>query len=322
MKATHMHPFETALSVSVEDIEFELRGHHPSPWADFLLNPRRLRGSDFLMRWSQGVWSEERLTQAVNQTEKYFALGYGPSGTAPDNDPRAFELYFERLEQAGLGRVKRPDLLIFRKEDENRIARIIQKLGGVQELPFISEADARMKELLSDALIAIECENSLWRAKQMPSYGAELTAQRRLGGQLGLKKTAVLPTVILKEEDRTPLRSWQQQAGVQIHIWHVFYDLAFGLSFDTAENLINSGLIEPTVQTFQAPGGATSKKIIYKFYYHYAYQLGEAQEEPTLAPAHIEDKNGHILPYVKFVGGSLALSPEALQVLNEASKKD
>lgn len=99
----------------------------------------------------------------------------------------------------------------------------------------------------------------------------------------------------------------------------MFYDLAFGLSLDEAERLIESGLIEPTAQTFQAPGGATSKKVIYKFYYHYAYPLGEAVEEPTLLPAHIEDKNGHILPYVRFVGGSLSLNDEALKVLAEIS---
>ena len=114
----------------------------------------------------------------------------------------------------------------------------------------------------------------------MPDYESELKPQRRLGGQLGLKKSAVLPTVIIKEEDRLPLRKWQEQRGVKIHIWHVFYDLAFGLALDTAEDLLVSGKIEPTVQTLQAPGGATSRKTIYKFYYHYAYSLGEAKEEP------------------------------------------
>lgn len=49
-----MHPFEEILSVSVEDIEFALRGCFAAEWASFVLNPRRLRGSDFLMRWSQG----------------------------------------------------------------------------------------------------------------------------------------------------------------------------------------------------------------------------------------------------------------------------
>ena len=309
-----MHPFEKALSVSKENIALELRDFPALPWADFLLNPRRLRGSDFLMRWSQGVWSESRLTEAVNRTEKYFAIPYGPSGTAPTDDVRAFELYFERLEAAGLGKIKRPDLLVFKKSDEQDVKKILKSVGGLQELPFTVEE--KLKPLLEKALIAVECENSLWKSKKMPDYATEFSPQRRLGGKLGLKKTAVLPTVIVKEEDRPPLKEWQKNSGVKIHVWHVFYDQAFGISLDEVERLIGEGLIQPTIQTFQAPGGATTKKAIYKIYYRYAYPLGEAVEEPSLVSDFVEDKNGHILPYVKFHGGKLILREDAIKVLN------
>jgi hypothetical protein len=60
-------------------------------------------------------------------------------------------------------------------------------------------------------------------------FGVPLKPQKRLGGKLGLAKNAVLPTIILKDEDRRPLLEWQAQRQVPIHIWHVFYDLAFGL---------------------------------------------------------------------------------------------
>jgi hypothetical protein len=129
--------------------------------------------------------------------------------------------------------------------------------------------------------------------------------QKRLGVKLGFSKTAVLPTVILNEEDRIPLCKWQHGNKIPIHIWHVFFDKAYGLLFDEAQRLVDEGLILPTEQVFQAPGGAPTKKAIYKYYYHYAYPLGIANERPQLVPAYIEDKNGHILPYVKFEGGSL-----------------
>jgi len=316
MASSLRHPFERCLSVRADELLLELRGACSVPWADFLLNPRRLRGSDFLMRWSQGQWSEERLTDAVRATGRYFALPYGPSGTAPDDDIRAFELYFERLEKAGLGKVKRPDLLVFPAAKEQIVGDKIKSLGGVGELPFTPEDDPRMKELLSWAIVAVECENSLWRASKMPDYGVQLKPQRRMQGKLGLKKSAVLPTVIMKEEDRQPLHKWQTTHGLPIHVWHVFYDLAFGIAFSEAERLIREGLIEPTIQVFQAPGGATTQKSIYKFYYHYAYRLGEAIGEPRLAPKIIDDKNGHILPYVTFEGGNLRLSAEALKVLD------
>lgn len=97
----------------------------------------------------------------------------------------------------------------------------------------------------------------------------------------------------------------------------MFFDRAYGLSFNEAQRFIDEGLILPTEQIFQAPGGATTRKILYKYYYHYAYLLGVANERPELIPAFIEDKNGHILPYVKFEGGSLALSKEAIDLLQQ-----
>lgn len=308
-----MHPFESLISISFEEIEFSLRSCGDVPWSPFVLNPRRLRGSDFLMRWSQGVWSEKRLMEAVNKSGKHFAVPYGPSGTAPANDVRAFELYFERLENAGLGNIKRPDLLIFKKSDNKAIKQFLNEIGGVQELPFLAEA--KLKPLLDKAIVAIECETSLWKSKRMPDYKTEFSAQKRLGGKLGLRKNAVLPTIIIKEEDMAPLIRWQTQNHIPIHIWHVFYDQAFGIALSSAARLVKRGLIEPTIQVFQAPGGATTKKVIYKIYYHYGYQVGISSKDPTLISAHIEDKNGHILPYVKFDGGNLVLCAEVLQIL-------
>jgi hypothetical protein len=315
-----MRSFDDVLSVPAEELEIELRGPCPVPWADFILNPRRLRGSDFLMRWSQGVWSEHLLIQAVEATGRYVALPYGPSGTAPDHDVKAFELYFERLEKAGLGQLKRPDLLIFRRADQPRVQAIVQELGGVGELPFTQEDGTPLEELVARAILAVECENSLWRARQMPDYGSELRPMNRLGGQLGLKKGAVLPTVIVKEEDRLPLRDWQRRRGLTIHVWHAFYDLAFGIALDSVEDLIRSGKIEAKEQVYQAPGGATTTKITYNVYYHYAYPLAESVEEPKLIADHITDKNGHILPYVKFQGGRFVISDDALRVLQQQSE--
>lgn len=158
-----MHPFEKALEVAEVEVESLIYGFGEEGWLEFWLNPRRLRGSDFLMRWSQGQWSEERLIEAINGTDSFYALPYGPSSVAPDSDLREFELYFERLEAAGAAGVKRPDLLIFRSADKAAVQSMVEKLGGVQELPFTREDDPLMKGLIARALLAVECENSLWR---------------------------------------------------------------------------------------------------------------------------------------------------------------
>jgi hypothetical protein len=82
--------------------------------------------------------------------------------------------------------------------------------------------------------------------------------------------------------------------------------------------LIAEGLIEPRQQVFQASGGATTTKATYNIYYHYAYELAVSREEPQLVAASITDKNGHVLPYVRFEGGSLTLADAALDVLEAA----
>lgn len=310
-----MHYFERQLLVPSTDSELDLQFLEDCPWLDFLLNPRRLRGSDFLMRWSQGEWSESRIVDAVNDTREFYALPYGPSSTAPDDDVRAYELYFERLEKAGLKDMKRPDILVFPKKKQHDISEIIAQLGGLEELPFTSEDDERIKTLLSKAIIAVESENSLWKAGQMPNYKDELRPMRRLGGKPGLPKGAVLPTITIKEEDRVPLRTWQEQRGVKIHVWQVFYDLAFGISLDRSDEVIREGLIQAREQTYQAPGGATTKKAIYFIYHHYAYELGSVLQEPTLRAKSLIDKNGHVLPFVVFEGGKMQLQNEAIGVL-------
>jgi len=131
------------------------------------------------MRWSQGRWSEDLLIGAVNMTERYFALPYGPSSAAPDDDVRAFELYFERLDRAGLGSLKRPDLLVFPSSERSSVEAAVGQVGGVGELPFTPEDASAIQALLARSVLAVECENSLWKCRQMPDFGADLRPQRR-----------------------------------------------------------------------------------------------------------------------------------------------
>lgn len=324
-----MHPtnkprpdlFDTVFSSPMEVIDWQLCGHLSLPWADFLLNPRRLRGSDFLMRWRQGVWSERQIVESVARTGRFTAIPYGPSSAAPDDDPRAHELYFERLEGAGRAGVKRPDLLIAPVAYRKEVEAILSEVGGSAELPFLEETDSRLRQLLRLSTLAVECENSLWCAKEMPDYGRPLRPMRRLDGRPGLPKNAILPTVILKHEDLHRLVTWQDEQGIPIHIWQVFYDFAFGIGLDEARRVIDTGLIGATKQRFQAPGGASSDKNIYKIYYHYAYELGRMAAEPRLVADHIKDRNGHILPYVRFEGGDLELGDRALGLLDDLRRE-
>ncbi len=313
-----MDLYDSYLNVGDEDIEIVLQDAYSLQWADFWLNPRYLRGADFLMRWSQGAWSEERLIEAINATGRYYALPYGPSGVAPE-EPRELELYFERLQAAGLDDSKRPDILIFPVDARQAIDDAVERLGGKTELPFTPDDAILEENILNRAVLAVECENSLWIASRMPAYGKLLRPMARLGQKCGMPKGAVLPTIIIKNQDRVPLHTWEERFGVPIHIWHVFYDLAFGIALDRAEKLITEGDIEVTTQVFQAPSGATTEKGIYKIYYHHAYLLAESTEEAELIADKIIDRNGHILPYVRFEGGALRIAETALVELAKAA---
>jgi len=171
--------FEQFLQTTAVDLDFFLPDLFSQVLCEFYLNPRYLRGSDFLMRFSQGRWAEDILIRTINATEDFHAIPYGPSSVAP-SDPWEMELYFERLDKAGaIG--KRPDLLILPQADYEVIRLQLEDIG-LADLPFTSEEDLAF--LRSRAIAAAEVENSLWVARMMPDYGkgvklTELIAKTR-----------------------------------------------------------------------------------------------------------------------------------------------
>ena len=140
-------------------------------------------------------------------------------------------------------------------------------------------------------------------------FCAQSEAHRHLKGFL---ESAKVPTVIIKDEDLRPLVEWETNFNIPIFVFHVFYDEAYYISLEAALELIDKGVILPTEQIFYAPGGATTQKYIYKIWYTLARPLGTMTREPDMAAKFVQDKNGHILPYVHFSGGQMALSEEIL----------
>lgn len=319
--APHHDLFDSVFSSPGEDIEWEFRGHPPLPREDFRLGSRRLCGSDFLTRWHRGVRSTRQIVESVARTGRFVAIPYGPSSVAPGDDPRAHQSFFERIENAGRAGITRPDLLIAPGARREEVARIVSQVGGAAELPFLEETDSRVQQLLRLSTLAVECENSLSCAKEMPDYGKPLEPMRRLNGRAGLPKAAILPTVILKHEDVDRFVSWQDEHALPVHLWQAFPDRAFGIGLDEARRLIDTGLVEATQQTFQSPSGAVSDRNIYEICCRYAYELGRRTTEPRLVADRIDDGNGHLLPYVRFEGGDLELCADALGLLDSLRRE-
>lgn len=313
--------FDSVFSSPMEVSEWALRGHSPLPREDFRLNSRQLCGSDFLTRWNRGVRSERQVVEGVARTGRFVAIPYGPASVAPDDDPRAVESYFERLENAGRAAVGRPDLLIAPRAHREEIDRIVSDVGGAAELPFLEETDSRLRELLRLSILAVECESSPSCAREMPDDGTPLRPRRRLGGRPGLPKAAILPTIDLDHEDLDRLATWQDEHAIPIHTWQVFHDCAFGSGLDEARRVIDTGLIEATKHRFQTPGGAYSDREIYEIYHHYAYELGRLTTEPRFLADGIEGRNGQILPYVRLEGGDLELTDGAFGLLDSLRRE-
>lgn len=126
MKSFPLDAFENSLAFLPDNVFFTLPDLYDREVGEFYINPRYLRGSDFLMRWSQGRWSEEILIEAFGKNRNWIAIPFGPSSVAPE-DPKELELYFERLEASGVG--KRPDLLIFSRQRYEQIRSDVERVG-------------------------------------------------------------------------------------------------------------------------------------------------------------------------------------------------
>lgn len=260
-KPARYDSFERFLQTT--DIAFDifLSDQFPQALDGFYLNPRYLRGSDFLMRFSQGRWAEDILMRTINATADLRAIPYGPSSVAP-SEPQEMERYFERLDKVGaVG--KQPDLLILPRDDYRAIRPQLDEIG-IANLPFTPEAD--LDFLRSRAIIAVEVENSLWVAHKMPDYDqevrlSELIAKKRRfrkpesierwehwtrsvqqfinaapkrGELKGFLESKKVPTIIIKDEDLAPLTKWENNFDVPIFVFHVFYDQAYYISLQEA----------------------------------------------------------------------------------------
>lgn len=293
--------------------EFDVAERFSPDEIDFLINPRRLRGSDFLMRWQQGRWSEEIVIRALNQTAEFGVLPYGPSTIAPE-EPKELELFFERMEIIET-EGKRPDLLLYDRADFDWASRELEQRLGSAEAMAETPSEA-VRDIITRAQAAFEIENSLWVTEQMPGFGKPFTRYTRGKNAGRLKPAGIIPTIIVKDEDIPRLASWQAEYGVPIYIVHIFYDRGYFVLFDEILKFLASGELGMETQKFTNPDGtaATPKQIV-KVPYILCKEFGTVTG-PTLRPQTFVDKNGKVMTYVTFEGGDITLSPAVFEEWN------
>lgn len=298
-----------------EDFDLRFSAHPPLPLVDFRLGSLRLCGGDFLTRWTRNRWAARQIVEAVAHDGRFSPIRYGANTAAPESNPHSHASYLERLEDAGRGEAARPDLLIVPRTEVREAEGIVSKVGGSSELPFLEEDDPRLRRLLDLAILAVACESASARTESAldDSRSSRLTdgaAQRS-----GSPETEIRPAIVFEREGLDRLCSWQHANGVPIHIWQVCFDSAFGIRLDRACEMIHSGLVEPVERRFQTPSGACTERALYEVPHHYGYRLGRMTTEPVISADSLRDENGQILPYVRFEGGGLRLTAEAIHLL-------
>lgn len=276
--------------------------------------PPRFRGLDFLMRFQQGKWSEDRIIGGINSTANYHAVPYGLSRVYVDTDRESMEEYWTKysgIEEHG----KRPDIIVFRKMVYNTIK------DRLSEDPTLM-GENEWAPLIKKCICGIEAENSLWRASKMPDTDLALPLPR--------KTNIIAPNVWVKEEDIWRLLDWQKVYKKPIYVVQVFYDLAFAARFvsmvkkvqrierykDTGYRNVEMkrlGLIIATQKYTDSRTGVSQEKKVYRVHPAAAIHFGHVVEEPTLEVKVLESEKGKIMPYVHFSGGALNLDKEILQ---------
>jgi hypothetical protein len=302
--------------------------------------PPVFRGSDFLMRYEQGQWAENRIIEAIQKSGTYWAFPYGRSGIGP-SDKEKIEAYWAayiKAESTG----KRPDILVIRREDYERLGDPEQNFRDTT-----LATDEELAEYLKVAICGIEAENSLWRAEKMPHFGAKKLTRLDF----------IAPTVIVKQEDESELIEWQTAFNIPICVVQVFFDRAYIVKLDFIVEAVSKikavangegvaklgfepldmkarkravGQVQKEVGVFiteqaflDSRSGTATKKTIYRTHYSVAHEFGivPINNEPQVQPAVIEEKNGKIMPYVRFIGGQLDLSLAAIEIFDQLAKR-
>jgi len=138
----------------------------PTSIVDFTIprdrtSPPTQASSNFITNKEQGDWAEDLIFRAINEASKnYVAVRYGKSDDLIAGDVGFSEFYDEfqnELDTIG----KRPDLLIFKKEDfDNTHGYDISKIDHSEITEYVKKAVAGL-EIRSSAFLIAKYENEM-----------------------------------------------------------------------------------------------------------------------------------------------------------------
>lgn len=274
--------------------------------------PPVFRGADFVMRFEQGRWSEDRLIEGINSTTEFRAVPYGRSQVGPEEPGRIREYWREYCAAEANG--KRPDILVLHAEDYDYAMRLLGDDPTIVDEETFAPVVAR-------AICGIEAENSLWVAAQMKDFHTSVPLRT---------KNPKSPNVWVKDQDVPGLRVWMHHHQKPVVVAQVFYDMAIAIELTRVLELAGEVLTAPLEQRDDASKerglfireqeytdsrGGITRKTVYVAHHSVAVPFGKLVGEVRPDARVIFGSNGKIMPYVSFRGGLLELTMEGKALL-------
>jgi len=265
----------------------------------------RFRGADFEGKWSLGSWAEQKIINSINASDLFRAVSYGRSevSSAKNKEERQeeYDLYKER-ESSG----KRPDLLVFEREIYDELMKDGKYASLLADLS--NNPESEIQEIVPNSLLAIESKASLWEGKKMSHFGRDWSNKVGRRNPLREVKNWSAPTVMLKEEELNPLNNWESHYRKPVYIVHIFYDVAYILSFSKLKEYIAEGVITVKQEVYD-----NNPKDVFSVYYGLANEFGIFADTAKIVPRYYQTKGGKFKPDLSFEGGEIVI------ILNKAS---
>jgi len=243
--------------------------------------------ADFNQKLINGKWAENSMRIALNNTKKFFAIGYGPSEVREDLPIEQQKLRKELIKESSNG-LRRPDLLVFHKKHENKVIKIIESLPKDWDITD----EMFLIPLLKLAIWAAEIKFSQYIVEMMKDWGTSLREQPRLKKfnlGLGLPKDAKIPHIFLKKQDKDGLLAWQNEHNIPVHVWQVFLDHCFGVSLKSFCDFSDKNILRQTTQN-----GLSDSFQTYDCPYYLGYKQATMKEKPIIESEIITQRTGRV----------------------------
>jgi hypothetical protein len=236
--------------------------------------------SDFLINKNLGDWGENVVLRSISAASKdYVVVKYGRSGDAVAGEEGFREFYNnyqDELDEFG----KRPDLLVFKKND------------FTSEDRDLSERDnEEIAGIVGKAVAGIEVRSSSYLARRYKP---------------GRSSPFPVLSFTIKVEDIMVVLRWIQNTGVPHYYVQVPFDEVYALGFHAALETICGPDSEKGEKNYSLARDSKNQfKTTIKIPFTRGRRVGEITEDPKLIGVRRELDSGRLLFSVKFSGGVL-----------------